>query len=137
MNTDPSTPENTPGVVSLRSAYPFAETLERLRATFAAHGLEVFASVDHQAGAAAVGLAMPPTVLLIFGNAKAGTPLMLARPLAALDLPLKALVSEPVPGTVTVSFNTPQYLVERHALPHELAANLAPAGRLITQALGR
>ncbi|MBU6502868.1 MAG: DUF302 domain-containing protein [Burkholderiales bacterium] len=137
MNTDHSTSESTPGVVSIRSAYPFAETLERLRATFAAHGLKLFATIDHGGEAAAVGLVMPPTVLLIFGNAKAGTPLMLAHPLAALDLPLKALVSEPAPGTVMVSFNTPQYLVERHALPHELVANLAPAGRLITQALGR
>jgi len=136
MNTPLSTPDTTPGVVSIKSAHTFAETLERLRATFKAHGIKVFTTIDHGAEAAAVGLVMPPTVLLIFGNAKAGTPLMLAHPLAALDLPLKALVSEAVPGIVTVSFNTPQYLVERHALPHELVANLSPAGRLITQALG-
>ncbi|OOG51615.1 DUF302 domain-containing protein [Polaromonas sp. C04] len=136
MNTPHSTPATTPGVVSIKSAHTFADTLERLQATFKAHGLKVFATIDHQAEAAAVGLTMPPTVLLIFGNAKAGTPLMLAHPLAALDLPLKALVSEAVPGSVMVSFNTPQYLVERHALPHELVVNLAPAGRLITQALG-
>lgn len=136
MNTPLSTPATTPGVVSIKSAHTFADTLERLRATFKTHGLKVFATIDHQAEAAAVGLTMPPTVLLIFGNAKAGTPLMLAHPLAALDLPLKALVSEAVPGSVMVSFNTPQYLVERHALPHELVVNLAPAGRLITQALG-
>ena len=136
MNTSPSPPVGTPGVVSLKSAHTFAATLERLRATFEAHGLQVFAAIDHAGEAAAVGLAMPPTVLLIFGNAKAGTPLMLAQPLAALDLPLKALVSEAVPGVVVVSFNTPQYLVERHGLPHELVANLSPAGRLITQALG-
>ncbi|MDR3455360.1 MAG: DUF302 domain-containing protein [Rhodoferax sp.] len=137
MNTSLSTPVSTPGVVSIKSAHTFADTLERLRATFELHGIKMFATIDHQAEAAAVGLTMPPTVLLIFGNARAGTPLMLAQPLAALDLPLKALVSEAVPGTVVVSFNTPQYLVERHALPHELVANLSPAGRLITQALGR
>jgi uncharacterized protein (DUF302 family) len=136
MNTSHSTPDNTPGVVSIKSAHALNDTLERLRAAFEAHGLKLFATIDHGAEAAAVGLAMPPTVLLIFGNAKAGTPLMLAHPLAALDLPLKALVSEAVPGTVMVSFNTPQYLVERHGLPHELVANLAPAGRLITHALG-
>ena len=136
MNTSHSTPDGTPGVVSIKSAHSFDDTLERLRATFQAHGLKLFATIDHGAEATAVGLAMPPTVLLIFGNAKAGTPLMLAHPLAALDLPLKALVSEAVPGTVMVSFNTPQYLVERHGLPHELVANLSPAGRLITQALG-
>ena len=136
MNNPLPTPDTTPGVVSIRSAHTVAETLERLRATFKAHGLKVFATIDHGAEAVAVGLAMPPTVLLIFGNAKAGTPLMLAHPLAALDLPLKALVSEAAPGIVMVSFNTPQYLVERHALPHELVANLSPAGRLITQALG-
>lgn len=136
MNTSVSTPVNTPGVASIKSSYTFTETLDRLRATFKTNGIKVFATIDHRAEAAAVGLAMPPTVLLIFGNAKAGTPLMLAHPLAALDLPLKALVSEAAPGVVVVSFNTPQYLVERHALPHELVANLSPAGRLITQALG-
>lgn len=136
MNTSPSAPDSTPGVVSIKSAHPFPETLERLRTAFAAHGLKLFATVDHGAEAAAVGLAMPPTVLLVFGNAKAGTPLMLAHPLAALDLPLKALVSEAMPGHVTVSFNTPQYLVQRHGLPHELVANLAPAGHLITHAVG-
>ncbi len=136
MNTSHSASDNTPGVVSIRSAHTFAGTLDRLRDTFEAHGLKLFATIDHGAEAAAVGLAMPPTVLLIFGNAKAGTPLMLAHPLAALDLPLKALVSEAVPGTAMVSFNTPQYLVERHGLAHELVANLAPAGRLISQALG-
>ncbi|WHZ11081.1 MAG: hypothetical protein OJF60_001520 [Burkholderiaceae bacterium] len=136
MNTSFSSANTTPGVISIKSAHTFSGTLERLRATFEAHGLQVFATIDHAGAAAAVGLAMPPTVLLIFGNAAAGTPLMLAHPLAALDLPLKALVSEPAPGVVMVSFNTPQYLVERHGLPHELAANLAPAGRLITQAVG-
>jgi len=135
MNTSLSTPDTTPGVVSIKSSHTLADTLERLCTTFKAHGIKVFATIDHGAEAAAVGLAMPPTVLLIFGNAKAGTPLMLAHPLAALDLPLKALVSETAPGVVQVSFNTPQYLVERHGLPHELVANLSPAGRLITQAL--
>lgn len=136
MNTSQSTPDNTPGVVSIKSAHSFSGTLDRLRDTFKAHGLKLFATIDHSAEAAAVGLAMPPTVLLIFGNARAGTPLMLAHPLTAIDLPLKALVSEAAPGVVMVSFNTPQYLVERHGLPHDLVANLAPAGRLISQALG-
>lgn len=136
MNTSHSTTVGTPGVASIKSAHTFSETLDRLRSTFESNGIKVFATIDQRAEAAAVGLEMPPTVLLIFGNAKAGTPLMLARPLAALDLPLKALVSEAVPGVVMVSFNTPQYLVERHALPHELVANLTPAARLITHALG-
>jgi len=125
------TSSTSSGVVSLRSAHAFADTLERLLAALASRGLKVFATIDQQAEAAAVGLAMPPTTLVLFGNPKAGTPLMLAQPLCALDLPLKLLVTEPVPGEVVVSFNAAGYVVARHGLPPESAQSLAPAEALI------
>jgi len=88
-------------------------------------GIPLLASIDHSGGAAALGLEMKPTKLLIFGNAKAGTPLMLAAPTTALDLPLKALVWEDQDGKVWISYNTPEYLQERHGFPKELMANVA------------
>jgi len=100
---------------------------------FASHDIKVFATIDQQAEARAVGLPLPPTTLIVFGNPKAGTPLMAARPQSGLDLPLKVLVSETVPGKVTVSFNSATYVTDRHALPAALASNLAPAERLITK----
>jgi uncharacterized protein (DUF302 family) len=78
---------------------------------------------------------MPPTTLIIFGNPKSGTPLMLAQPLSGIDLPLKALVSESVPGEVIVSFNAATYIIERHSLSAELLSNLVPAERLIAGAV--
>jgi uncharacterized protein (DUF302 family) len=127
--------ENTQGVVSISSPYPFADTVRRLLSAFADHGIKVFATIDQQAEAAAAGLTMPPTTLIIFGNPKAGTPLMLAQPQSGLDLPLKVLVSESVPKQVSVSFNTAAYIIERHSLPSELASNLVPAERLIRSTL--
>jgi uncharacterized protein (DUF302 family) len=106
-----------------------------LLATLSEHGIKVFATWDQQAEARAVGLAMPPTTLIVFGNPKAGTPLMLAQPLSALDLPLKVLIVESSAGQVSVSFNTPQYIIQRHMLPESLSANLAPAFGLIERAL--
>ena len=123
------------GLTTIRSAHSFSETVARLRAAFEAHRIKIFTSIDQQAEAAAVGLTMPPTVLVIFGSPQAGTPLMLARPLSAIDLPLKVLVSEPTPGEVLVSSNTAQYLAERHGLPRDLLANIAPAERLIANAV--
>jgi uncharacterized protein (DUF302 family) len=123
------------GIVSVRSAYPFAETVERLRSAFASHGLKIFATIDQRAEAATAGLTMPPTTLLIFGNPKAGTPIMLERPFAALDLPLKALVTESTPGEVIVSFNAAAYVVQRHSLSPGLTDNLAPAERVIASAV--
>jgi uncharacterized protein (DUF302 family) len=126
---------NNRGVVSLMSPYPFADTVRRLLSAFADHGIKVFATIDQQAEASAPGLTMPPTTLIVFGNPKAGTPLMLAQPQSGVDLPLKVLVSESVPGQVFVSFNAAAYIIERHSLPPELEPNLAPAGRLIASVL--
>jgi uncharacterized protein (DUF302 family) len=124
------------GVISVRSQYPFAETVQRLVAAFASHGLKVFATIDQTAEAVAVGLTLRPTTLILFGNPKAGTPLMVAQPLAAMDLPLKALVTESAPGEVCVSFNSATYVLERHGLGAEFTDKLAPAEHLIRATVG-
>src|SRR5258706_6043762 len=91
------------GVLTLESAHSFASTLERLVAAFHAHGIKVFAFIDQQAEAAAAGIEMWPATLILFGNPRAGTPLMLAQPSSRIDLPLKAVVAEVAPGKVSVS----------------------------------
>jgi uncharacterized protein (DUF302 family) len=122
------------GVARFSSPYSFRETVQRLLAALAGHGIKIFATWDQQAEASAVGLAMPPTTLIVFGSPKAGTPLMLAQPESALDLPLEVLVLES-DGQVSVCFNTPEYIIQRHALPEHMSANLAPAFALIERAL--
>jgi len=122
------------GLIQVASHYPMDETLQRLQNTFAEKGLRVFDVVDHSGEAAKVGLKMPPTKVLIFGSPKAGTPLMLAAPSLAIDLPLKALVAEDG-GKVSVTYNDPEYLRVRHGFPAELTKNLAGAGALIAKAV--
>jgi uncharacterized protein (DUF302 family) len=128
---------NDHGVVTIQSAHSFTDTVQRLLSAFAARGIKIFAVIDQQAEASAVALGMPPTTLIVFGNPKAGTPLMLARPQSGVDLPLKVLVSESAPGQVSVSYNAASYIIERHSLPPELASNLLPAERVIADALAR
>lgn len=123
------------GLVQVASHYPVDETMKRLQAAFAAKGLQVFAVVDHSGEAEKVGLKMRPTKVLIFGSPKAGTPLMVAAPSLAIDLPLKALVSEDAAGKVSVTYNHPEYLQERHGVPGELIKNLARAGVVIGKAV--
>jgi uncharacterized protein (DUF302 family) len=123
------------GVVSLKSPYPFADTVQRLLAAFSEKGIKVFATIDQKAEALAVGLSLPPTTLIIFGNPKAGTPLMLANPHAAIDLPLKVVVCESESGQVSVVYSAASEIIQRHALPPELASNLLPAERLIASVL--
>jgi uncharacterized protein (DUF302 family) len=113
------------GMVHVPSPYCVEETLEKLGAVLQSLGIPILARIDHSGGAAAVGFAMKPTKLVVFGNARAGTPLMLASPTLALDLPLKALVWEDAEGKVWVSYNTPQYLQERHGFPENLISNIA------------
>ncbi len=113
------------GIVDLPSRRSVDETVGRLHEILRVKGVAVFALVDHGGEAAKVGIEMRPTKLLIFGNPKAGTPLMLAAPSVALDLPLKILVWEDAAGKVWVSYNTPAYLKERHGLPEELLQNIA------------
>jgi uncharacterized protein (DUF302 family) len=123
------------GLVQVASHYSLDETMKRLQAAFAAKGLQVFAVVDHSGEAERVGLKMRPTKVLIFGSPKAGTPLMVAAPNLAIDLPLKALVAEDAAGRVSVTYNDPEYLRERHDVPGELIKNLAGAGVVIGKAV--
>jgi uncharacterized protein (DUF302 family) len=113
------------GIVDLPSRHSVDETVGRLQEILRAKGVALFALVDHSGEAAKVGIEMRPTKLLIFGNPKAGTPLMLAAPSVAIDLPLKILVWEDAAGKVWVSYNSPAYLKERHGLPEELLQNIA------------
>jgi uncharacterized protein (DUF302 family) len=121
------------GMVDMDSPRSVTETLARLEAILAARGIPVLGRIDHSDGAASVGLTMKPTVLLLFGNAKAGTPLMLAAPTLALDLPLKALVWEDQAGAVRVSYNTAEYLHERHNFPAELMKNIAGIAAIVSE----
>lgn len=117
--------ETENGVVSRRSAHPVDETVERLKSLLAAKGVMLFALVDHSGEAAKAGLSMPPTKLLIFGNPAAGTPVMLAAPSIAIDLPLKILVWQDRDGNAWLSWNSPDYLRKRHRVPAELVKNIS------------
>jgi uncharacterized protein (DUF302 family) len=121
------------GIVSKPSTHSVDETVEKLKGILQAKGVMLFALVDHSGEAAMAGLKMPPTKLLIFGSPKAGTPLMLASPSVAIDLPLKILVSEDTTGKVWVSYNTPAYLKQRHNLPQDLIQNIAIVEALVAQ----
>ena len=113
------------GIVQIPSSHSVDETVEKLKTILKSKGVALFALVDHSGEAEKVGLNMPPTKLLIFGNPKGGTPLMLAAPSAAIDLPLKILVAEDSQGKVWISYNSPEYLKERHGLPDNLVPNIA------------
>ena len=126
---------NQQGLVQIPSRYSVEETLQRLESALATRGLEIFARVDHSGEAEKVGMKMQPTKLLIFGSPKAGTPLMVAAPTLAIDLPLKALVWEDEAGKVWLTYNSPDYLRERHDVPSELIKNLEGAGLLMERAV--
>ncbi|KJC36108.1 hypothetical protein UP09_33805 [Bradyrhizobium sp. LTSP885] len=116
------------GLVSLRSSFGPNETTDRLKAELQASGLTVFAQIDHAAGAASVGLALRPTAVLIFGNAKGGTPLMQAAQTIGIDLPLKALVWQDEAGDTWLSYNDPAWLAQRHGITEQtktVAANMS------------
>jgi uncharacterized protein (DUF302 family) len=122
------------GMVHLRSRHPVPETVQRLESSLRAHGLNIFGLIDHGGEAEKVGLTMRPTQVLVFGSPTAGTPLMVAAPTLAIDLPLKALVWEDAGGAVWLSYNSPEYLRERHGVPEDLIKNIAGAGALLKQA---
>jgi uncharacterized protein (DUF302 family) len=113
------------GIVQIPAHHSVYETVQKLRDILQAKGVTLFAVVDHSGEAAKAGLQMPNTKLVIFGSPKAGTPVMLAAPSIAIDLPMKILVAEDAAGKVWVSYNSPQYLRERHSVPPELIGNLA------------
>jgi uncharacterized protein (DUF302 family) len=118
-------PHSDNGIVRFPANHSVDEIVVRLQTLLREKGVKLFAIVDHSGEAKSVGLQMPPTTLLIFGNPKAGTPLMLASPEIAIDLPLKILISEDSEGKVWVSYNSSAYLQQRHSLPEDLLANIA------------
>jgi uncharacterized protein (DUF302 family)/uncharacterized membrane protein YidH (DUF202 family) len=122
------------GIVRKPSNHSVDETVEKLKGILQAKGVMLFALVDHSGEAAKAGMTMPPTKLLIFGNPKGGTPLMLAAPSVAIDLPLKILVAEDAQGKVWLSYNSGEYLQARHGFPQELTANIAVVETLATKA---
>ena len=113
------------GIVKIPSRHSLDETVDKLKTILKSKGVTLFALIDHSGEAEKVGLTMPPTKLLIFGNPKGGTPLMLAAPSAAIDLPLKILIAEDSQGKVWISYNSPDYLKERHGFPDNLVPNIA------------
>ena len=119
------TPCRDTGLIDAPSSHSVDETVAKLKGILQAKGITLFALVDHSGEAAKAGMKMRPTKLLIFGNPKAGTPLMLAAPSSAIDLPLKILIWEDAQGKVWVTYNSPAYLQERHNLPPDLLRNIA------------
>ena len=113
------------GLVTVPSSHSVDDTVAKLETMLAEKQVKLFAVIDHSGEAKRAGLEMPPTKVLIFGNPKGGTPLMVAAPSAAIDLPLKLLVWEDGEGKVWITYNSPQYLQERHQFPKELMANIA------------
>ena len=119
------------GIIDVSSRYSVPETLARLHSILKEKGIKVFALVDHSGEAEKAGLKMRPTQLLIFGNPKGGTPMMVAAPRLAIDLPLKALAWQDEDGKVWLSYNTAEYLKQRHNIPDDLVKNIAVIGPLL------
>jgi uncharacterized protein (DUF302 family) len=119
----PTTTDN--GIVQIPSKNSVEQTVAKIETILAAKNVKLFLVVDHSGEAEKAGMKMPNTKLLIFGNPKGGTPLMLKSPTVALDLPLKILVAEDAAGKVWISYNAPDYLQKRHNLPAELLPNIA------------
>ena len=124
-----TSPDN--GMVHLSSPYSASETLKRLDSILQSRGLTEFARIDHSGEAEKVGMKMHPTQLVIFGSPKGGTPVMVASPTLAIDLPLKALVWEDAGGKVWLSYDSAEYLKQRHNIPDELVKNIAVIGPLL------
>ena len=122
------------GMVHLESKYSAEETMQRVESTLREKGLKIFARINHSGEAEKIGLKMPFAQVIVFGSPKAGTPLMVAAPTLAIDLPLKALVWDDG-GKVKVSYNAPEYLQQRHGVPAELIGNLAGAGGVLQKAV--
>lgn len=122
-------------VVTKPSKYSVPDTIDRIERAVTAKGMKIFVRIDHGGEAKKVGLEMRPTELLIFGNPQGGTALMVARPTAAIDLPMKALAWEDKDGKVWLTYNSPELLRERHGVPAELTSKLDPVGTLLEQAV--
>jgi uncharacterized protein (DUF302 family) len=130
---DRSATEN--GIVDVASRYSVAETLARLQSILKEKSIKIFALIDHSGEAEKAGLTMRPAQVLIFGNPKGGTPLMIAAPRTAIDLPLKALAWQDEEGKVWLSYNSPEYLRQRHDFPAELVKNIEGVSALIQKAV--
>jgi uncharacterized protein (DUF302 family) len=127
-------PDNGKGLIDKPSNHSLDETVKKFKGILEAKGITLFVLVDHSGEAAKAGMKMRPTKLLIFGIPKAGTPVMLAAPSSAIDLPLKILVWEDAQGKVWITYNSPSYLQKRHNLPPELLRNIAIIETLATKA---
>ena len=123
------------GIIDVPSHYSVPETMARLQSILKEKGMTIFALVDHSGEAEKAGLTMRPTQVLIFGSPKGGTPLMVAAPRLAIDLPLKALAWQDEQGKVWLSYNSPEYLQQRHGFPVDLLKNIAGSGGLIQKAV--
>lgn len=134
MSATPTTATAGNGIVSKPSRHSVDETVARLTGILDAKGVKIFTVVDHSGEAEKAGMKMRPTKVVIFGNPKAGTPLMVAAPSVAIDLPLKILVAEDANGKVWLSYNSAEYLQQRHNLPSELLPNIAVVETLATKA---
>ncbi len=136
MSSDASTtPPSVEGITTKSSPFPVEETLNRLQEAIHSRGFTIFAHINHSGEAQRVGLTMQEAHVLIFGNPKGGTPLMIASPLLALDLPLKVLVWQGNGGQVWASYTSPAYLATRYAIPPELSGNIAGIDGLVASVL--
>jgi len=126
--------ENQHGMECVASAHDFAGTVEKLESILKAKGLKIFAKIDFSGDAKRAGWEMLPTLMLIFGSPKAGTPIMVAAPSSALDLPLKVLIAQDANGEISLSYNSPEYLAERHAIPAALVPNISGIRGLVQAA---
>ena len=126
--------EHASGIITIPSHHSVEETVERLKAIFQEKSVKLFALIDHSGEADKAGMKMPATKLLIFGNPRAGTPVMLATPSIAIDLPLKILVAEDSGGNVWISYNSARFLKERHNVPEDLIKVLGVVEMLATSA---
>jgi uncharacterized protein (DUF302 family) len=123
------------GLIQVSSPRTIDETVKRLESILAERGLQIFALIDHSGEAEKVGMKMRETKLLIFGSPKGGTPVMIAAPSVAIDLPLKVLVSEDDAGKVSITYNSPEYLQQRHGVPADLVKNISGVGALVAKAV--
>jgi uncharacterized protein (DUF302 family) len=123
------------GLTTRASTYSVEETAAKIEATAKERGISVFAKIDHAGEAKKAGMQMPPTLLLIVGNPKAGTPMMLEKPSTAIDLPLKILVAQGADGKTAVTLNDPAFVRGRHGLSEDLAKPLGGAAALVEAAL--
>ena len=122
------------GIITKAANCTVEEAVNKIKSLLVTRGIKLFTVIDHSSEAETIGMKMPDTKLLIFGNPKGGTPLMLASPSAAIDLPLKLLVAEDANGRCSISYNSPQYLQQRHRLPKDLIQNIAIIEALAAEA---